>query len=577
MRVFKPQVTKPIPKGAKIIIPDKGPDKGKEIVQYKTHRKKRRAYKTSNGKMRVQTGKWHIEFRDHLDRKRRIIAYSSESQSRLLASNIEKLLSYQGQSLPKDLARFIDRLPEMIKNKLISFGMLEGKRTVAGRKLDELLEEFVASMKAQEKSKLYVYEVEQAIRRVFDDCGFKYFSDISANKVEVYLRELREGKRPALKNMKKGISYRRSNTYLKACKMFCNWLINRGYAYESPLQTLKELDWRLDRRHVRRALTPAELSKLLVTTAQSKEEIRGMFGYERYLLYRFVVETGLRRNEIAQLKKSSFDFDNNTVLVEANTAKGKRQDEQNISTDLSRDIKAFLSNKLPESKAFGGRYQQLTDKTAPMIRKDLKAAGIPYKDETGRVFDFHALRGQCATMLAYAGVNPKEAQEIMRHKDINLTMNVYTHTLRGQKAKAVASLPDMSLDNLQKQTAVKTGTDDANVTNESLRKVCFHIDQHNTISDNIGQVNGHNEQKTALVCCSKGSVYPTEPKVRGSNTFRRIETTWRIQLLQKKSKKNYPGLFRRILLSATTHPSPSGYTIRGLMSSSAISACSLTI
>jgi len=517
MRVFKPQVTKPIPKKAEIIIPDKGPDRDKEVIEYKAHRKKRRAYKTDNGKMRIYTNKWHIEFRDHLDCKQRIVAFTNESQSRLLASKIEDLLSYQGQSLPTGLARFIDKLPERIKNKLIDFGMLEGKRTVAGRTLDELVDEFEQSMKAQEKSQQYIDETIYAVKKVFSDCGFKHFSDISANKVETYLRELRDGKHPAGKGKLRKISYRRSNTYLKAPKMFCNWLIKRGYAYESPLQTLKALNCKLDRRHKRRALTEDELNRLLVTTANSAEEIRGMTGYERYLLYRFTVETGLRRNETAMLKKSSFDFENNTVVVEANIAKGKRRDEQNISPGLSRDIKEFLSNKHLEAKAFGGRYQQLTDKTAPMIRADLKAASIPYKDDADKVFDFHALRGQCATMLALAGVNPKEAQEIMRHKDINLTMNVYTHTLRGRKAEAVASLPDMSLNNLQKQTVVKTGTDDADVTGESLRKVCFHNDQHKTKSDNIGQGIGHNEKKTALATPNKVPKKTSNPKVAGSS------------------------------------------------------------
>ena len=46
----------------------------------------------------------------------------------------------------------------------------------------------------------------------------------------------------------------------------------------------------------------------------------------------------------------------------------------------------------------------------------------------------------------------------MRHGDINLTMNRYTHTLTGQEAKAVAELPDLSTPNKQNQKA--TGTND---------------------------------------------------------------------------------------------------------------------
>jgi integrase len=50
----------------------------------------------------------------------------------------------------------------------------------------------------------------------------------------------------------------------------------------------------------------------------------------------------------------------------------------------------------------------------------------------------------CGTFLADKGVHPKVIQEIMRHKDINLTMGRYTHTLKGQCAKAVNSLTDLT-------------------------------------------------------------------------------------------------------------------------------------
>ena len=62
-----------------------------------------------------------------------------------------------------------------------------------------------------------------------------------------------------------------------------------------------------------------------------------------------------------------------------------------------------------------------------MLRRDLQAAGIPYRDEEGRVLDFHSLRHTFGTNLARAGVAPKVAQELMRHSDINLTMMTYTH------------------------------------------------------------------------------------------------------------------------------------------------------
>jgi hypothetical protein len=64
----------------------------------------------------------------------------------------------------------------------------------------------------------------------------------------------------------------------------------------------------------------------------------------------------------------------------------------------------------------------------------------------------------------------------MRHSDINLTMSRYSHTLRGQEAKAIESLPDF--DTPISAEAIATGTDDnkfeftANYSANLLPKDC---------------------------------------------------------------------------------------------------------
>lgn len=66
---------------------------------------------------------------------------------------------------------------------------------------------------------------------------------------------------------------------------------------------------------------------------------------------------------------------------------------------------------------------------------------LSYRTSNGKVFDFHALRGQFISELARRGAYPQTAQKLARHSSINLTMNVYTHLgLKDLKA-AVDSLP----------------------------------------------------------------------------------------------------------------------------------------
>ena len=77
---------------------------------------------------------------------------------------------------------------------------------------------------------------------------------------------------------------------------------------------------------------------------------------------------------------------------------------------------------------------------------DLKAAEIPYKDEAGRVFDFHSLRHQFISDLARGGVHPKEAQTLARLSTITLTMDRYTHVGIVDLISALDRLPAIADD-----------------------------------------------------------------------------------------------------------------------------------
>ncbi len=205
-----------------------------------------------------------------------------------------------------------------------------------------------------------------------------------------------------------------------------------------------------DQQHDRRALEPDELRRLLETVVSSPKSF-GMDGYERYLLYSFAAETGLRANEIRNLRVGSFDFKSCTVKVKAGYSKRRRQDAISLRADTAAELKEFFKDKLPTVKAFGGTYKRLTKRTSDVIKGDLLDAEIPYVDDAERYADFHSLRHTTGSLLAASGVHPKVAQSIMRHSKIDLTMTQYTHVLRGQESEAVAKLPNLSLPGRKKK------------------------------------------------------------------------------------------------------------------------------
>jgi len=108
-----------------------------------------------------------------------------------------------------------------------------------------------------------------------------------------------------------------------------------------------------------------------------------------------------------------------------------------LTDNLAGIIKKYLVGKEPIETAFN---MPSVSMATIMIKKDLKAAGIEYRDAAGRDIDFHSLRMTFCSNLALAGVHPTVAQQLARHTDIKITMKYYTHVLHESKVKAIDSV-----------------------------------------------------------------------------------------------------------------------------------------
>jgi len=483
MRVYKPSYTKPLPEKAKIFT-----RKGKRFAKFKDakgHTAEARLTKKSD-KILVETAHWHIGFEDNLAIKREVKAYTNEQASNKLAERINELLCCQAnnQQLSVELQKWLDQVPERIRDELISFGLIDPRRIAAGKILTDLISEFEKSLQSKERSTRYVQQTVAQIKKVFKGCGFRYWSDIEATKVENHLRNLRDN----------GIGYGRSNTLLHSVKSFCNWVVCYGLASESPLRHLKPLNEELDKRHERRALKVDEIRRLLEAALRGSERF-GLTGYARCLLYRLVCETGLRANEIRTLTVGSFDFRKLTVTIEAGSSKHRQKDVQPLRADFAVLLEQFFTGKLPNVIAFGGTKGRLTKDTAEMVRADLADAGIPYKDDAGRVADFHSLRHVFITYLHKAP--SRVAQALARHRSSAMT-DRYTHIGLHDERAALEGLPDFSLPSKEIQKA--TGTDGENLSKSCLSGVPTRINM-----DNNGQTTLDKTQKTKSGADNRGT------------------------------------------------------------------------
>jgi integrase len=289
------------------------------------------------------------------------------------------------------------------------------------------------------------------------------FRDEQGNEKRVPLATDRAAAQEYLADLRNtGRSIATSNHYQRAIKMFTRWLVRDRRTPEDRLAHVSRMNADADRRRVRRPLLPEEFPWLL-EAAETGPTIQCISGVDRAILYIIAAYTGFRRGEIGSVTVRSFDFESEipTLTVQAGYSKRRSTDVLPLRKDFAQRIQAWLADRpglSPQDPLFCLGHRR----TARMIARDLEAARakwigearthqerkrreensfLKYVDDDGRFADFHALRKTFITNLSLAGVQPKAAQTLARHSDINLTMNTYTMLRVLDQAAAVESLP----------------------------------------------------------------------------------------------------------------------------------------
>ena len=183
-----------------------------------------------------------------------------------------------------------------------------------------------------------------------------------------------------------------------------------------------------------------------------------VIGRERALIYKTLVLTGLRKNELATLDANQLRLDGPVPHLELDAADEKNREGNGvvIRADLADDLRHWLADKLDVLQADARRRGDPIPPDLPggtlvfdvpngLVRifdRDLKLAGIPKRDDRGRTLDVHALRTTFGTLLSKGGVSLRTAQAAMRHSDPSLTANVYTDPTLARRGRGSRRLAD---------------------------------------------------------------------------------------------------------------------------------------
>ncbi|MCB1079318.1 MAG: site-specific integrase, partial [Verrucomicrobiae bacterium] len=218
------------------------------------------------------------------------------------------------------------------------------------------------------------------------------------------------------------------NEYLAHVRSFLGWLEERRRIAVNPLRVVKPL--RVVTEDTGRAFSLPELQSLVASVPEY-----------RALLYRVAAFTGLRRNELKRLEWSRvvFNMERPRIELAAPRTKSKRPDPLPIHPEAFSALQRLRElSPVEEPMVFFRGVTQM-----PRFRKDLAAAGIADRDSRGRQLEFHSFRRTLATFLNSAGVAPRLAMELMRHRDMRLTMRDYTDRAILPAAEALASIPSL--------------------------------------------------------------------------------------------------------------------------------------
>ncbi len=459
--LFKKQYTKPLPTDASIVTRE-----GKQIAQWKDRRGKKRTAEVIIGndgsrRIKAEAVTWTAKYRDG---EGIVCEVATGCRDKQAAMSV--------------LTELTDRA-ELVKANVLS---PEQDRIAdhADKPIDEHFQAFLAyqTQKGTHAARIEAYR--KRLTESANNCRFRTLNDLSVDRLEKWLSEERKGDR----DMGAAVY----NGFRESWLAFGNWCIGKRTAGKqthfngekrliaNPFDGMARLNLQADRRRRARALTEAELGRLLeaartrpigdATTirrginkglllaniADDRREELERLGHERALIYKTLVLTGLRANELRTLECRDLSFgDIPFIRLRHANEKNRKGASLAMRSDLAVDLRAWTKDRESSEKVF-----DVPKGIVRILDRDLLAAGIPKRDADGCVVHVHALRHSFGTHLSMAGVAPRVAQAAMRHSNIALTMGTYTDARLLDTAEAVESLPSFPIARTTPRTLAPT-------------------------------------------------------------------------------------------------------------------------
>ena len=194
--------------------------------------------------------------------------------------------------------------------------------------------------------------------------------------------------------------------------------------------------------------TPTALPKSTREAASRSHEQINKDNSDLWLFPFFALMTGMRKGEILALTWKDIDFDRNYIHVTKSVAHdGDRPIVKTPKTEAGNRIVPLLlplRNELIKHIGKPDEYIISDDGKTPLTNRRFITLYDHYRKATGITATAHQLRHSFATIAFEADLDPKSVQEILGHKQLSTTMDIYTQ-FREKKLSAAADLLNKSI------------------------------------------------------------------------------------------------------------------------------------
>lgn len=219
--------------------------------------------------------------------------------------------------------------------------------------------------------------------------------------------------------------------YHKTLLVFFRWCIKQGYMEKNPVLDIekprmeKKLPTKLNKQ------VALKLLEIVYNYPYDYKFLR----YRNHAIFSTFIFTGLRKQELLNLKYTDIDLDNLTLFVRQ--GKGNKDRIIPISYNLAQTLKKYLDERKRLNKTNPELFSSLRGNVG-FTANGLKKLIDQVRLSSGVKFSAHKLRHTFATLMLEGGCDIYSLSKMMGHSDIKTTtiyLSASAEHLRGQMIK----------------------------------------------------------------------------------------------------------------------------------------------